>query len=141
MTREEIIAMEPGRKLDTLVAEKVMGLTVYHYDKDVEENCYYMLMDTEGFPFEPFGGEKETEEEAWLSCFYYSTDISAAWEVVEKIKKDLDWWIVLNSEGEKWIALFYWDKYQIACECEAETASEAICKCALMAVMDKEDEA
>lgn len=79
-TREQIQAMEAGRGLDRLVGEHVMQFTIYHYDKDIEENCYCMLMDNEGYSVELFGGERETEDEAWLDSPHYSTDIAAAWE-------------------------------------------------------------
>lgn len=86
-TAEQVMGMESGRELDRLVAEHVMQFTIYHYDKDIEENCYFMLMDSKGYSVELFGGERETEDEAWLDSPYYSTDIAAAWEVLEKMQE------------------------------------------------------
>jgi predicted restriction endonuclease len=58
MTRDEILAMEPGWELDALVDDVVMGMETYdHTGKKVP---YY---------------EKR-----------YSTDISVAWEVVDHLK-------------------------------------------------------
>ena len=56
MTRDEILAMEPGRELDALVAEKVMGLTT---GPDSYFDCAYEADD----------------------ALHFSTDIAAAWEV------------------------------------------------------------
>lgn len=44
---------------------QALGWSVYHYDKDVESRCYYMLMDHEFDPVVIFDGERKTEEEAW----------------------------------------------------------------------------
>ncbi|MEW8987785.1 MAG: hypothetical protein AB2401_12450, partial [Bacillus sp. (in: firmicutes)] len=66
----------------------------------------------------------------------WSTDISAAWEVVKKLKED-NWCIALNSDYEIWSALFYWDPHKQAYECEADEAPEAICKAALLAVLEE----
>ncbi|WP_156088563.1 BC1872 family protein [Mycobacterium tuberculosis] len=86
MKRGDILVMESGRKLDALVAEEVMGFTVY---QAVEANNYYRLLDSDGHAVDPFGGERETEEEAWNDCYYYSTDMSAAWEVEEIFKGEV----------------------------------------------------
>lgn len=59
--------MKPGRELDALVAEKVMGLV--NCEKHKGSYCH-------AFPESPDkGGETKP----------YSTDIAAAWEVVEKM--------------------------------------------------------
>lgn len=58
MTREEILAMEPGRGLDALVAKYVRFPRHTHPIEEIKE---------------------------W--CSKYSTDISAAWEVEEQIHK------------------------------------------------------
>lgn len=65
----------------------------------------------------------------------YSEDISAAWEVITKMKEK-NWWIALNAEDKEWNAMFYWDPHQQAYECDAETAPEAICKAALLVAFD-----
>lgn len=74
---------------NAVVAEKVMGWHVYHYDKDIPECCYYMLMDEK---FDPVvdevgwnAGARETEQEAWNDNKSWTTDISAAWEVIEAL--------------------------------------------------------
>lgn len=56
--------MDAGRKLDALVAEKVMGLKVIYTTLDVNP------------PFTSHNAKN------------YSTDISAAWEIVENLRKE-----------------------------------------------------
>lgn len=95
ITREKILSMPVGREMDKLIAIHVMGWQMYQYDKDIEENCYFMLVDDE---FEPVAewegysvkqGERKTEEEAWRDNRKFSTDISAAWEVCEIFREKL----------------------------------------------------
>jgi hypothetical protein len=62
MTREQVLAMQPGRELDMLVAESVMGWVVD--GSHLKMNGYI----------------------AYMADFKPSRDISAAWEVEEKIK-------------------------------------------------------
>lgn len=58
--------MNAGRELDALIADKVMGLRVRH--RPGMEPC---IMPANGAP--------------WETIPHYSTDIRAAWEVVEKL--------------------------------------------------------
>lgn len=113
MDRESILAMQPGRELDALVAEKVMGFTGIRFGRN-DPNAVWVEM----------GSRRK---------FQPSTDIAAAWEVLEK-----------HSE-------IYLKKYKVmsnghryACRVDEDTivssltAPEAICKAALIAVLDKE---
>ncbi len=69
-------------EINRLVAERVMGWSIYHYDKDIAANCYYILVDTELNPVAAFDGwhtgERKTEAEAWADAPAYCTD-PAAW--------------------------------------------------------------
>jgi hypothetical protein len=67
-------------ELNRALAE-LMGYTIYHYDKDYEENCYFMLMDTDFDPVEPDDGRRKTEERAWNDTPDYCTDPAASLEV------------------------------------------------------------
>lgn len=110
LTREEILAMEPGDKLDEWVALKIMGF------------------------------EKSNLRDGWVRvgalATYpkrYSKDISAAWEVLNK----------MIEKGAEVNVGFYeqWDcsiDYPIDCNWRetAKTAPEAICKAALLAVLE-----
>lgn len=81
--------MDRNREIDRLVAEKVMGYTVYHYE-DYAENNFYRLMDeywnlvllSPGLE----NGKRKTEGQAWEDVPRYSTDIADAWLVVEKMR-------------------------------------------------------
>lgn len=135
MTREEILALKPGRELDALVAEKVMG------------------WDDSG------DGEWRNEFDRPIESIRLwrpSTDISAAWEVVEKMN-ELDFSITTHSLGK--IVTVYGpetnhekiDKAKKAglhsklietCAMTyGESVPEAVCKAALLVMIDKESEA
>jgi len=62
LTKDEILAMEPGRELDALVAEKIFGLKY--------KECIGCYIDSNG-------DEQKIQR--------HSTEIAAAWEVVEKM--------------------------------------------------------
>lgn len=71
MNREEILAMEPGRELDGLVASTVMGWHI------VEGHMTGRL----------FWHDANNHSHGVIYDFNPSTDISAAWEVVEKMRE------------------------------------------------------
>lgn len=84
LTREQILAMEPGAELDALVAERVFGEeVVWNPDRTDAQIAMGARCDDDGVPFD-FDFEQMPP---------YSTDISAAWKVVEKIEgiEDANW--------------------------------------------------
>lgn len=106
--------MKPGRELDALVAEKVMG------EKNVCHELGVIKNDL-GLKFEiPF----------------YSTDVAAAWEIV-------DWWLrenedspflgyrVFGYKGE--VSFQFDDSHDAKFESGGESISHAICLAALKA--------
>ena len=107
MTREEILAMEPGWRMDVEIAQ-IMGW------------------------------EGEADERP-----AYSTDISAAWELLENLEKE-----VTVKRYEAMAGFRYWcritgndpERFDETIA-HGRTAAEAICKAALLTVMDKEAEA
>ena len=108
-----------GRELDALVAEKVMGHTVtwlataispaqpHYVDRAIA--CGYLLVE------------------------YYSTDIGAAWQVVERMR-ELNYGIAI-SDGPAWSFAVAPndDAGDVTCEL-ADTLPLAICRAALRAV-------
>jgi len=100
----------PGRELDALVAECVMGLTVDR-NGHIEKTSNWHAPPPE-----------------------YSTDIAAAWEVVER----LGWLNLYQQPGGFWWACFYdiddEDNTSPLGEASAATASLAICLAALKTV-------
>lgn len=73
--------MNPGRELDLLVAEKVFGY------RPCKGNHSYACQ----LPIGPCWIQEDGHGHMWeVNCSPYSTDIAAAWEVVEKLKEDWD---------------------------------------------------
>jgi len=141
MTRDEILNMPAGREMDALIAEKVMGWNIltkpdgYRYwaDTDGEFAC--------GVP--PEEGYFEDEEDLHLLKWHPSESILWAWDVVEVLR------------GKFWsTTITQWDhsrKTVVTCEyrsgrgehkaplyADADTAPLAICRAALLAVMEVE---
>jgi hypothetical protein len=120
VNRDEILERKPGRELDALVAEKVMGLPQPYLS--------------------PFNGEWVIKhEEKWKPIERlqnYSTDISAAWEVVEKFES-----YKLSKLPDGDVRIKYGGQYQCFINANkncgyGSTAPEAICKAALLAVLE-----
>ena len=108
-----IPTIEAGRELDALIAEKVMGLTLgpAPMSANFEITCVKL------------GDHK------WRNISYYSTDIGAAWEVVENLGESN---FALARGQEHWTAGFSTTN-GMAGE-NADTAPEAICLAALKTV-------
>ena len=136
LTREEIMNMKPGRELDALAAEKVMGWRKKTFPGGgggftawVDENEKVMKLIS-----------NSTMSETCYRCDYFrpSTDIAAAWEVVEKMSEQWPQYQLAKIE-DGWSVMWGFDGYGWP-EATGKTAPEAICKAALLAVMDGEDE-
>lgn len=117
---------EAGRELDALIAEKVMGWTV---------DPIYRMYTGAGMRH-AVGNNLDTR-------FNPSTNIAAAWEVVEKMRERGDW---VNLEGDKegWMVEVWpftaddsWAGggfYGEDVKAKADTAPLAICRAALKAL-------
>jgi len=114
MQRDQILAMEPGRELDTAIALHIMG-----YEKSRMQSGFVRKGNCAALP-KP-----------------YSTDIAAAWEVAEKMHADgrynlaLEWY----TQEKEWGADF--DEWGVTSQCCAKTAPLAICRAALLAVIEE----
>ena len=97
-----------SREIDALVAEKVMGITLIGKDMAAYLN---------------------EETQFMMPIPFYSTDIAAAWEVVEKVN-DLGWNISFDPIPQEWITDF--DEHQ-DWVVSNKTAPMAICLAALKA--------
>lgn len=116
MTREEILAMKPDRELDLLVIEKVMGLVKDEsYWISPRNNVCHLI---KGGVFDP------------------STDISAAWEVLEEMKtKGIH--LCIQPHADFFQVIPYKESGDMFdCVVHSLSAPEAICKAALLAVME-----
>ena len=110
MTREEILAMKPGRELDALVATKVMGYKTPYNDSFIQV------------------------EDGMMHYFDPSENITAAWEVVEKVGQSAEVKVFNRSGWTCYIS----SNLDLGFNFRAtgETAPEAIAKCCLLAVME-----
>ncbi|MEK4880151.1 hypothetical protein D3C76_1409530 [compost metagenome] len=137
LTREEILAMEPI-ELGPVVAEHVFKAKVIGKENFPELSLLIGWFGKEAW--KPMKGTwrnaewRNSEEKAWLDCPRFGEDISAAWEVLEKFKqytvmkaagwgKEYDCRIWVGITGDQWSV-------------QAKTAPEAICKAALLAVLN-----
>jgi len=113
--------MPAGREMDAHVFELVMGGRVTWNIRGIGGEEYLFSAD---------------------GCHKYSTDISAAWEVVEKLGNwnGFDFLVWLNSQYLKreWQAGWYEIGYDIESRAVgyAPTVPLAICRAALLAVME-----
>jgi len=104
MTRDELLELKPGRELDALVAEKVMGYITHGQFR--EKNGVRVMIDR------------------------YSTDIAAAWEVVEMFS-----YIDIHRYDDFFACAIYPIGNSAVMRARGKTMPEAICKAALLAVM------
>lgn len=117
LTREQMLAMT-GRELDALVAEHVMGLEIT----------------PDGFKYEPRYYIPEYRKTLHRAVPDYSTDMGDAWKVVEKIRSDLKQYItIIDNPHLAYDVRFSGSESDIYFR--LSNLSEAICKCALLAVM------
>ena len=144
MTKEEILAMEAGKELDTLVAEKVMGHPMPAFIPEEALGLYLAGSPIHYDSWTCVCHYDEGDVPKWLPD-PYSTDISAAWQVVDKICNwDVDDnMLVLKGQapdptepvgGENegwWEARINGIRGNVAAE--GKIAPEAICKVALLA--------
>jgi len=121
MTRDEIMNMEAGRKLDALAAERVMEWT-WVDGRGTAGPSYW----------EGASGE-------FMVDFQPSTDIAAAWQVLEKIHS----WVGTDKDdlkGKNWVNAFHYEllrlEWYMAITKTAEAAAAIICRAALLAVTD-----
>lgn len=113
--------MQPGRELDALIAEKVMGLPVARHQFDCGQMEYVRTDKT--FPN--------------FLVPAYSTSIVDAWAVVERLRDDQSS-VFSMTYGSTVSAAFLLGTYEQANvrrgHAEATTATHAICLAALAAV-------
>jgi hypothetical protein len=104
-----------GRALDAVVAEGVMGLKLgpAPMSGSFKITCVRV-------------GDRE-----WRSLPYYSTDIAAAWPVLEKLRENQN--IDIHEYSEGWEVVLIGPGSH-AVTGQADTASHAICLAALRAV-------
>ena len=149
MTRDEILAMEAGRELDALVAE-AMGWIWLRFKPAHDEDAEFVRK-----PYGPDTWEASLEHKRangdeplahlWdCDLPHYSTDIAAAWEVVEYMGpipfslrfQPADAW--RTGDGEVYCHAHWTCWFEGSVWAEAPTAPLAICRAALLAAMEME---
>ena len=120
MTRDEILAAPAGREIDEMVIRDVMKWKFIHSDD--------------------FAHVYDDGKYGARISFSPSSDISAAWEVVDKFKQEGKWMSVstfISSLEDKWACEFMNDgaKDEFLDCVEADTAPLAICRAALLTVL------
>ena len=139
MTPEDIDNMQAGRDMDALIAEKIFdwiwcacpdsfkpGLPMRRWLSEPYSNAPRW----DGVTEMPIEGLYRQES----NVLEYSTDIAAAWQVVEKLTCTTKQWFHLNQFSTGCNAIFQNDAYDgYDAESDAETAPLAICRAALKA--------
>jgi hypothetical protein len=135
MTRDEILNMPAGRKMNDLIHEKIIGAI----RKQVDGLRDYW-----------WEGRYQNGQPYWYQdAPSYSADIAAAWEVLEKMRCDCNGGgepdyitLVCYKELEPtWYCAKIWAHHDgdiPEVEVTAETAPLAICRAALLAVMESQ---
>ena len=131
MTSDEILALNPGKPLDALVAEKVMGWTWAETDSGLEGLFPPQEFAIHGFKpiliFNDLGHLHGMPE--------YSTDITEAWEVLDKFD-NVTFRKMREADGTIRHSVYVWLENAInnpVIMYKADTLSEASCKAALLA--------
>jgi len=117
MTRDEILNIPSGRELDVLVAKQIFGfgVMVWINHPDIDPKVV-------------------TPDE--IDLLHYSTDIAAAWEVVNHfVSRRKRPKIDRVAENEWRVQLDDFDENAVA---YSSSAPLAICRAALLAVMENE---
>jgi len=113
MTHEEIRSMVPGPEMDRLVAKEVMGFVTY---EDFPVHAVYT------------GSPTPTSFRPWQP----SNNIAAAWEVVHKVKNIQ----IQRKANGNFTVRWNIERFNGWNVVESPSAPEAICKAALLAVME-----
>ena len=150
MTKEEIEGLEAGREMDALIAEKVMGYRWLYWTVAYGEERVRGLFPSEyhnPFDYEPWTSEVGNLRITKMSTgiMDYSTEIAAAWQIVEKMREQWSvenpdetfFWQIIDCCEHGWRVDVDWGHHDgvipIA-SAAAETAPLAICRAAILAM-------
>lgn len=123
MTRERIEQMPAGREIDMRIAEMLHGS--YHD----WQSCEWCLSEERGYA--------KGETASNVHGQRYSTDIAAAWQVIEKMRNE-GWFFDIGDEVETPEIYVRFHRQDGASLVIADTAPLAICRAALIATMEAE---
>jgi hypothetical protein len=148
MNRDDILKMEAGREMDALIAENLFGWQysekwgqlipagqpdeVWSEYRWSEEDRTFARYPDGMLPGVSYRGDKPTIEN-------YSTDMKAAWEVVERMQANRNvlslTYLVDTNQKMVWQAEFRLGSFVAW----ADTAPLAICRASLLAVMEPKE--
>ncbi|MDF2814464.1 MAG: hypothetical protein K0Q81_664 [Paenibacillus sp.] len=127
MTRDEIWRMDAGRELDALVSEKLMGWTEF---SPIDPKIDY------GVGVNGYRRNYAKDPDGRLTWFpFYSTDITAAWEIIGKFDEISVRKYQTVSPGFRYICRIDIDGEDVIAN--GLTAPEAICKAALLTLIER----
>jgi len=129
MTREEIMRLE-GRELDAAVHERVFGRRVWWSEWESPDEPSFK------FPLDP---------DMRIRIPHYSSDIAAAWQVVERMREtyfpEIRFGHGIDDRPDVWV-IFHTSDHHCGHPCQQNGVSAppdqvptAICRAALLAVM------
>lgn len=116
--------MRASRELDLIIAEKLFGLSVQY------------IGGGESTPVTAAQVLANFQHIDSIPCF--STDISAAWPIIDKFRRDGPYKLVIQAYAKDkfWtIKAYHPDGYSKSCTTSAETMPLAICLAALKAAI------
>ena len=135
MTKEEILAMEVGTELDALVAEKVMGHPMPDF---IPENALDLYLAGAPIHYDSWTcvcRYDEGDVPKWVPD-PYSTDISAAWQVRQRIFDTMGKQLHLHQSLNN----IWWAKFRLTeIFASSKEAPEAICKASLLTKLEEAD--
>jgi hypothetical protein len=129
MSPEEILALPAGRALDSLVAEHIFGWRWWRL-AGRGRRCLYPPGEQPAHAMSPACGDEPLSDDMdWQLHVmgHWSTDIAAAWEVVEKVGLLDEGRCALRRRGAEWYVVA--DGAILA---SGKTAPHAICRAALL---------
>lgn len=146
MTKEEVLALAPGRELNVLVAVKALGWIPWEETRGEYTHIIFQKPGNRSINWERENkryrrkqidiSEIDFHNKIVHGLIDFSGDISAAWEVVDHLKKSHTIFH-LARKWRTWEATFVpFAKIDGPHAFECDTAPEAICKAALLAVME-----
>jgi len=134
--------MEPGPELDAIIAEKVMGCKLWRRSEALmaakDQTEYESLRRRAEYECTcPDSAHTDCDDEGMYSWLKeYSTDIAAAWEVVERMQKPDKgfafqlWFSEQNDTNDQWYAHFtmkHWLDNGYRADGVSKSAPHAIC--------------
>lgn len=126
--------MKPGRELDALIAEKVMGYKVFRWG---DSDSLFVAPNKAAFDYACNGDTLtcyvDSERGFCFTMSNYSTKIEDAWQVIEHLITNSSWEFYLTHQYNGWNCLFESPDKPIASG-SADTAPHAICLAALEVV-------